>query len=74
MNLNVPTKENMQIILDEIAEKLSVVNRSIMDAADYDLEKYEELKQMHALVLQKGSLSAFEVQAFLDELRTVRKS
>ncbi|MTW86665.1 DUF1128 family protein [Virgibacillus dakarensis] len=73
MGLENPTAENLKVILDELAEMLGVVNRSIMDPEDYDLDKYDDLKFMYDMVKQKGRLSASETQAFIDELRTVRK-
>ncbi|MGY0691525.1 DUF1128 domain-containing protein [Virgibacillus sp. FSP13] len=73
MGLENPSTENLKIILDELAEMLGVVNRSIMDPEDYDLNKYEDLKFMYDMVKQKGQLSASETQAFIDELRSVRK-
>ncbi|WP_164669033.1 DUF1128 domain-containing protein [Virgibacillus doumboii] len=74
MNLENPSKENLEYILNELAEKLNVVNREIMDPEDYDLDKYEEIKFMYDMIIQKGQLSASETQAFIDELRSVRKS
>ncbi|MEN2766479.1 DUF1128 domain-containing protein [Ornithinibacillus xuwenensis] len=73
MNLENPSKENLQFILEELAERLAVVNRSIMDAEDYDISKYDDIKFMYDMVVQKGKLSASETQAFIQELRTVRK-
>ncbi|MDY0405912.1 DUF1128 family protein [Virgibacillus sp. 179-BFC.A HS] len=73
MNLEVATKENLQYMLEKLAIKLQVINRSIMDVNDYDLDKYDDLKFMYDIVMQKGTLSASESQAFLDELRSVRK-
>ncbi|MBP1949092.1 DUF1128 domain-containing protein [Virgibacillus litoralis] len=74
MNLENPSQENLKFILDELAEMLNVVNRTIMDPEDYDLEKYEDIKFMYEMIKQKGQLSASETQAFIDELRSVRKS
>ncbi|AIF43788.1 DUF1128 domain-containing protein [Virgibacillus sp. SK37] len=74
MTLEQATEENLKILLDELADRLGVVNRSIMDPKDYDLAKYDELKMMHDMILQKGHLSASETQAFIEELRSVRKS
>jgi uncharacterized protein YfkK (UPF0435 family) len=73
MNLENPTVENLKIILDDLAERLSVANRSIMDPEDYDLSKYEDIKYLYDMVVQKGSLSTSETQAFIQELRSVRK-
>ncbi|GAA0435562.1 MAG: DUF1128 domain-containing protein [Bacillota bacterium] len=73
MSLEKPSAENLKILLDEIAEQLDVVNRTIMDPEDYDLNKYEEIKFMYDMIKQKGRLSAQETQAFIEELRSVRK-
>jgi len=74
MNLDHPSQENLSYILDVLADKLSVANRSLLDPEDYDIEKYDDLKFMYEMVIDKGSLSAAETQAFIDELRSVRKT
>ncbi|HLR01835.1 MAG TPA: DUF1128 domain-containing protein [Virgibacillus sp.] len=74
MNLDYPSKENLSYILDSLAVKLSVANRSLFDPEDYDIQKYDDLKLMHDMVMNKDRLSAPETQAFIDELRTVRKN
>ncbi|MBP2077625.1 DUF1128 domain-containing protein [Oceanobacillus polygoni] len=73
MSLEVASEENMKILLEELADKLQVVNRTIMEPEDYDLEKYEDLKFMYDMVVQKGRLSASETQAFIEELSLIRK-
>ncbi|MFD1038017.1 DUF1128 domain-containing protein [Virgibacillus byunsanensis] len=74
MNLENPTQENLKFLLDELADRLKVVNRTIMDPEDYDIDKYDDIKFMYDMIVQKGHLSASEAQAFIDELRSVRKS
>lgn len=73
MNLENANEGNMKILLEGLAEQLNVVNRSIMDPEDYDLSKYEDLKFMYDMVVQKGQLSAPEKQAFIEELAAIRK-
>ncbi|WP_100010989.1 DUF1128 family protein [Lentibacillus sediminis] len=73
MNLEYPSEENLAFILNELADRLNVVNRSLLDPEDYDIDKYDDIKLMYDLILQKGSLSAAETQAFIEELREVRK-
>jgi uncharacterized protein YfkK (UPF0435 family) len=74
MNLENPTKENLSIMLNELADRLSVVNRSLLDPEDYDLTKYEDIKFLYDMILKKGNLSVSETQAFIEELRKVRKN
>ncbi|KHE66711.1 DUF1128 domain-containing protein [Halobacillus sp. BBL2006] len=73
MSLEQPTQENLETIIHDMADKLQVVNRSIMDPEDYDLEKYEEIKSLHDIILMKGQLSVSEIQAFVQELGQYRK-
>ncbi|WP_186577500.1 DUF1128 domain-containing protein [Aquibacillus kalidii] len=72
MNLNEPSKENLAFIINEMASLLQVVNRSILDPEDYNIEKYEELKSLYDLLKQKGQLSVAEIQAFVQELAAYR--
>ncbi|MFS0672405.1 DUF1128 domain-containing protein [Ornithinibacillus sp. 179-J 7C1 HS] len=72
MNLENATKENLTYILNELANHLAVVNRSLFDVEDYDISKYEDIKFMYDIVVKKGNLSASETQAFIEELRKVR--
>ncbi|MFQ3543362.1 DUF1128 domain-containing protein [Halobacillus rhizosphaerae] len=74
MSLEEPTQENLSIIINEIADKLQVVNRSIMDPEDYDLANYEEIKSLHDIIEMKGQLSVSEIQTFVQELGHYRKS
>lgn len=73
MNLDNPSQENLEFILKELTKKLDVANRKIMDPDGYNLEKYDELKFMYDVVIAKETLSPSETQAFVSELRTVRK-
>lgn len=73
MDLTIASQENLKILLEELADKLNVVNRGLLDAEDYDLNKYEDLKLMYDMVKQKGKLSPFEAQAFVEELGSIRK-
>ncbi|WP_226034975.1 DUF1128 domain-containing protein [Aquibacillus saliphilus] len=72
-DLNEPTQENLEFIINEMADLMKVVNKSIMDPEDYNLEKYDELKSLYDLIKQKGQLSVAETQAFVQELATIRK-
>lgn len=73
MNLNEPTQENLKYILNELAERLDIANRILVNDEDYDLNRYDELKYMYDVVVRKNQLSVSEKHAFIDELRSVRK-
>ncbi|MBA2174143.1 DUF1128 domain-containing protein [Halobacillus locisalis] len=73
MSLETASQENLEYIINDMAERLQVVNRSIMDAEDYDLESYDEIKSLYDIVQMKGQLSVSEIQAFVQELGQYRK-
>ena len=73
MSLQEPKQENLEVIINDMADKLQVVNRSLMDPEDYDLDKYEEIKSLHDIIEMKGQLSVSEIQAFVQELGQYRK-
>ena len=66
MNLTEATDTNLRYILKELAAHLQVVNHSIMDPEDYDLDKYDDLKMLYDIVKHKGQLSVSETQAFAE--------
>ncbi|SHN15803.1 Uncharacterized protein YfkK, UPF0435 family [Gracilibacillus kekensis] len=73
MNLEERTEENLAHIIHEMGRMLQVVNESIMDPKDYDINKYDELKGLYDLLKQKGKLTVAETQAFIAELKNYRK-
>lgn len=73
MDLNEASEANLQYILKEIGTQLGVVNSSLLEADDYDLSKYDELKMLYDLLQQKKHLSVSETQAFIEELAKTRK-
>lgn len=73
MNLNQATKENLEFILDELKARLGVVNHSLFDVEDYDLNKYDDIKFLYEHIVKMGNLSPKETDAFIHELKDVRK-
>ncbi|MBN6205956.1 DUF1128 family protein [Ralstonia pickettii] len=73
MSLDQASKENLSVLLTELADHLNVANRSLFDPEDYDLTKYNDLRFLHQVVVEKGRLSALDTQAFVDELAMIRK-
>ncbi|SFL97982.1 Uncharacterized protein YfkK, UPF0435 family [Gracilibacillus orientalis] len=73
MSLEEKSEENLAHIINEMGRMLQVVNESIMDPKDYDINNYDELKSLYDLLKQKGRLTVAETQAFIAELREYRK-
>lgn len=72
IDLQVASEQNLKYILDELATKLDVANRIMFDEKFYRLDQYSDLKFLYDHLMQQESLSPSEVQAFVDELRSIR--
>lgn len=73
MKLEQASEENLSILLNGIADRLVVVNRSIMQPEDYQIEKYDDIKFLYDHIESKGQLSVSETEAFIQELANYRK-
>ncbi|MYL33112.1 DUF1128 family protein [Pontibacillus yanchengensis] len=74
MDLSTPNRENLEYMINYLADNLQVVNRGLMAPEDYDLQYYEQIKEMYDMVQMKGQLSVSEIQAVVSELGKFRKS
>ena len=73
MDLSRQTEENLQFMLKELTKYLEVANHSLFDVNHYDLAKYNDIKSLYEMIVNKGKLTAMETQAFIEELRSARK-
>lgn len=74
MDLSIASDETLAYLLEKIGDKLAVANRIIVDPKDYDIQQYESLKFLYDHIQGRDSFSPTEVQAFVDELKTLRKA
>lgn len=73
MDLSIQSKENLAFMLQELGKKLGIANQIIIKPEDYDLDRYHDLKDLYDMVNQRGKLTVSETEAFIQELRSVRK-
>ncbi|MFC0272895.1 DUF1128 domain-containing protein [Metabacillus herbersteinensis] len=73
MNLTEKSTENVEYMIEQIKEKLRVLNFGAIKASHFDEEMYEELKELYELVMKKKSFSPNEMQAIAEELGNLRK-
>ncbi|WP_096155737.1 MULTISPECIES: DUF1128 domain-containing protein [Bacillus] len=74
MNLTVKSVENVEYMIEQIKEKLKVLNLGAIKPSHFDDEMYEELKEIYDLVMKKPSFSPNEMQALVEELGSLRKN
>lgn len=73
VNLTEKSAENVEYMIDQIKEKLKVLNFGAIKSTHFDEEMYEELKDVYELVMKKNSFSPNEMQAIVEELGNLRK-
>ena len=73
MNLSEKSIENVEFMIEQIKEKLKVLNLGAIKPSHFDEEMYEELKEIYEMVLKKKSFSPNEMQALVEELGSLRK-
>lgn len=73
MDLSQKSVENVEFMIEQIKEKLKVLNLGAIKPSHFDEEMYEELKEIYEMVLRKSSFSPSEMQALVEELGSLRK-
>jgi uncharacterized protein YfkK (UPF0435 family) len=73
MDLNTPSIENVIYMIEQIKEKLRMVNVDAMQSDKFDEEKYEDLQYLYEMVMKRDSFSPSEMEAIVAELGTLRK-
>lgn len=74
MNLSDKTIENVEYMIEQIKEKLKVLNLGAIKPSHFDEDMYEELKEIYEMVMKKPSFSPNEMQALVEELGNLRKN
>lgn len=73
MNLTQPSQENVEYMIEQIKEKLRMVNVDAMKSEHFDDSQYEDLHYLYAMVMKRDSFSPSEMQAIASELGSLRK-
>ena len=60
-------------MVEEISQKLNMLNISVIKAEDFSDEKLDDLEYLHQMVMKKKSFSPSEMQAIAEELAALRK-
>ncbi|MFC4601905.1 DUF1128 domain-containing protein [Cohnella hongkongensis] len=72
MDLNQPTQQNVEYMIEAIKTKLRMATGSAMQASSFTVDKYEDLKDIYDMVNSKERFSISEVEALVSELGKLR--
>lgn len=73
MDLTTPSKENVIYMIDQMKDKLRMVNVDAMKSENFSEEQYEDLLYLYKMVMKRDSFSPSEMQAIVAELGSLRK-
>ncbi|WP_096189159.1 DUF1128 domain-containing protein [Evansella halocellulosilytica] len=65
-------RENMTLMIEEIISQLKVVNAGAIRPEDYSLDRFEDVQEIHTMVMKKPSFSVSEMDAIVTELGSMR--
>ncbi len=73
MNLSVKNEKNLAYMIEKIAEKLQMINASVIKAEHFSIDCYDELYELYCLITSKQQFSVSEIEAIIAELGYLRK-
>ncbi|MER2029425.1 MAG: DUF1128 domain-containing protein [Solibacillus sp.] len=73
MDLSNPSQQNVIYMIEQIKEKLRMVNVDAMQSTAFDEGKYEDLQYLYEMVMKRDSFSPSEMNAIVAELGALRK-
>lgn len=73
MDLSTPSQQNVIYMIEQMKEKLRMVNVDAMQATAFDEGKYEDLQYLYEMVMKRNSFSPSEMNAIVAELGELRK-
>ncbi|QMV41049.1 DUF1128 domain-containing protein [Cohnella cholangitidis] len=72
MDLNQPSQQNVEYMIEAIKTKLRMATGAAMQASSFTVDKYEDLKDIYDMVNSKERFSISEVEALVSELGKLR--
>jgi uncharacterized protein YfkK (UPF0435 family) len=73
-HLSVATAENIEFMIEDITRRLKMAAVAALRPDSFDLEQYEDIKDIYDLVSSKSHYSINEMEAIVTELGKLRKS
>ncbi|PZD94668.1 DUF1128 domain-containing protein [Paenibacillus sambharensis] len=73
-DLSQPSQENVKYMIEVIKNKLRMASGAAMQASNFSLDHYEDIKDLYEVVASKDKFSISEVEALVSELGKLRSS
>lgn len=66
-------QENVEFMIEAIKTKLRMASGAAMQASNFNIDQYEDIKDLYDVVESKDKFSISEVEALVSELGKLRK-
>ncbi|ARA97779.1 DUF1128 domain-containing protein [Geobacillus thermodenitrificans] len=73
MDLSKRSAENVEYMIEQLKQKLKVMNFDVLKPSHFSEEWYDELKDIYEMVMKRETFSPSEMQAIVEELGNLRK-
>ncbi|MFD0960868.1 DUF1128 domain-containing protein [Paenibacillus chungangensis] len=73
MSLEQHSEENIVYMIEAIKTKLRMASGAAMQASNFKIEQYEDIRDIYEVVQSKNNFSISEVEALVSELGKLRK-
>ena len=67
------TRESLNEMIEQMKDKLRLVNSDAMKADQFPIERFDDVEELHTMVMKKGTFSVSEMDAIVSELGNLRK-
>ncbi|ADU92916.1 DUF1128 domain-containing protein [Geobacillus sp. Y412MC52] len=73
MDLSKRSAENVAYMIEQLKQKLKVLNWDAIKPSHFSEEWYDELRDIYEMVMKRETFSPNEMQAIVEELGSLRK-
>ncbi|RRJ67357.1 DUF1128 domain-containing protein [Paenibacillus oralis] len=72
MDLSIKSQANIEFMIEAIKTKLKMASGAAMSATAFNVEQYDDIRDVYDIVMSKDRLSISEVEALAQELGRLR--
>lgn len=72
VNLEEQTQQNVEFMIETIKTKLRMATAAAMQASHFNIDQYEDIRDLYEVVAAKEKFSISEVEALVSELGKLR--
>ncbi|MCM3717190.1 DUF1128 domain-containing protein [Fictibacillus phosphorivorans] len=73
MDLTKENHENLSFMIETLKKKLQLVNSGLIQPEDYELNKYDDIKELYDMVMKMPSFSIRDMEGIIEELASLKK-